>query len=78
MVNQLTDYTTPADKRLAIRQLIFGQTWDDKDVKQLINEHDHTSASLLEAAMSKRKDELIKLDQQIVLRMKTLMQLQQS
>lgn len=78
MVSELTNYTTPADKRLAIRQLIFGQTWDDKDVKQLINEHGHTSASLLEAAMSKRKDELIKLDQQIALRMKTLMQLQQS
>ena len=78
MVNQLTSYSTSADKRLAIRQLIFGQTWDDKVVKQLINEHGHTSASLLEAAMSKRKDELIKLDQQIVLRMKTLMQLQQS
>ncbi len=78
MVDQLTSYSTSADKRLAIRQLIFGQTWDDKDVKQLINEHGHTSASLLEAAMSKRKDELIKLDQQIALRMKTLMQLQQS
>ncbi len=78
MVSELTNYTTPADKRLAFRQLIFGQTWDDKDVKQLINEHGHTSASLLEAAMSKRKDELIKLDQQISLRMKTLMQLQQS
>jgi len=78
MVNQLTSYSTSADKRLAIRQLIFGQTWDDKVVKQLINEHGHTSASLLEAAMSKRKDELIKLDQQIALRMKTLMQLQQS
>ncbi len=78
MVDQLTSYSTSADKRLAIRQLIFGQTWDDKDVKQLINEHGHTSASLLEAAMSKRKDELIKLDQQIALRMKTLVQLQQS
>ncbi len=78
MVDQLTSYSTSADKRLAIRQLIFGQTWDDKDVKQMINQHGHTSASLLEEAMSKRKDELIKLDQQIALRMKTLMQLQQS
>jgi hypothetical protein len=78
MVSELTNYTTPADRRLAIRQIIFGQTWDDKDVKQLINQHGHTSASLLEEAMSNRKDELIKLDQQIALRMKTLMQLQQS
>ena len=78
MVDQLTSYSTSAEKRLAIRQLIFGQTWDDKDVKQLINQHGHTSASLLEEAMSNRKDELIKLDQQIALRMKTLMQLQQS
>lgn len=33
---------------------------------------------MLEVAISNRKDELIKLDQQIALRMKTLMQLQQS
>jgi hypothetical protein len=78
MVNQLTDFSTPADNRLAIRQLIFSQMWDDAGVQKLINKHGHTSASLLEEAMSSSKDELIKLDQQIALRMKTLMQLQQS
>jgi hypothetical protein len=78
MVGELTKYSTPADERLAIRQLIFAQMWDDKEVKQLINNHGHSSATLLEKAMSKSKNELINLDQQIALRMKTLMQLQQS
>jgi plasmid maintenance system antidote protein VapI len=78
MVNKLTDFSTNADKRLEIRQLIFSQMWDDADVQKLVNKHGHTSASLLEEAMSSSKDELIKLDQQIGLRMKTLMQLQQS
>ncbi len=78
MVNELTDYSTSADQRLAIRQLIFGQMWDEEVTKELIKENAHTQASLLEEAMSNRKDELIKLDQQIALRMKTLMQLQQS
>jgi hypothetical protein len=78
MVSELTNHATPADKRLAVRQLIFRQARDDKDIKSLINEYGHTSASLLEEAMSKRKDELINLDQQIAFRMKTLMQLQQS
>ena len=78
MVSELTDYSTSADQRLAIRQLIFGQMWDEEVTKKLIKENAHTPASLLEEAMSNRKDELIKLDQQIALRMKTLMQLQQS
>jgi hypothetical protein len=50
--------------------------WPDlgrQGCQKMFNEHGHTSASLLEAAMSKRKDELIKLDQQIALRMKRLM-----
>jgi hypothetical protein len=75
MVNQLTDFSTNADKRLEIRRLIFSQMWDDAEVQKLVNKHGNTSASLLEEAMSSSKDELIKLDQLIGLRMKTLMQL---
>jgi hypothetical protein len=78
MVDQLTSYSTTADKRLAIRQLIYGQMWDEEVTKELISENGHTASSLLQTSMSKAKDELIKLDQQIALRMKTLMQLQQS
>ena len=44
----------------------------------MINKHGNTSASLLEEAMSNRKDGIIKLDQQIALHMKTLIQLQRS
>lgn len=78
MVGQLTDYTTKESQRHAIRTLIFGQMWNEQDVIDLIAQNGHTTESLLEAAMSNRKDELIKLDQQIALRTKTLVQLQQS
>lgn len=78
MVGQLTDYTTKESQRHAIRTLIFGQMWNEQDVIDLFKKNGHTTESLLEAAMSNRKDELIKLDQQIALRTKTLTQLQQS
>lgn len=78
MVLELTNYTTPADQKQAIRELIFGEMWDEDDARDLFEKNGHTTESLLEAAMSSRKDELIKLDQQIALRTKTLMQLQQS
>lgn len=38
IVDQLTSYSTPADKRLAIRQLIYGQMWDEEVTKELISE----------------------------------------
>lgn len=78
MVGQLTDFTTTEDQRHAVRSLIFGQMWAEQEVIDLIAQNGHTTESLLEAAMSNRKDELIKLDQQIALRTKTLIQLQQS
>lgn len=78
MVGQLTDFTTTEDQQQAVRTLIFGQMWGEQEVIDLIAQNGHTTESLLEAAMSNRKDELIKLDQQIALRTKTLVQLQQS
>ena len=78
MVRELTNYTATADQKNAIRQLIFGEMWDEDVTLNLFKKSGHTTESLLEAAMSNRKDELIKLDQQIALRTKTLMQLQQS
>ncbi len=78
MVGQLTDFSTTEDQRHAVRSLIFGQMWAEQEVIDLIAQNGHTTESLLEAAMSNRKDELIKLDQQIALRTKTLIQLQQA
>jgi hypothetical protein len=78
MVRELTNYTATADQKNAIRQLIFGEMWDEDVTQNLFKKSGHTTESLLEAAMSNRKDELNKLDQQIALRTKTLMQLQQS
>ncbi len=78
MVRELTNYTTTADQKHAIRQLIFGEMWDEDVTQNLFKKSGHTTESLLEAAISNRKDELIKLDQQIALRTKTLTQLQQS
>lgn len=78
MVRELTNYTATADQKNAIRQLIFGEMWDEDVTQNLFKKSGHTTERLLEAAMSNRKDELIKLDQQIALRTKTLMQLQQS
>jgi hypothetical protein len=78
IVSKLTDYKTPANKKQAIRVLIFGQLWHQEVTQELFNTRGHTTESLLESAMSDCKDELIKLDQQIALRTKTLIQLQQS
>ena len=78
IVSKLTDHKTPDNKKQAIRVLIFGQLWDQEVTQELFNTRGHTTESLLEAAMSDCKDELIKLDQLIALRTKTLMQLQQS
>ncbi len=52
--------------------------WNEEVTKELIRENGHTASRLLQSSMSKAKDELIKLGQQIRLRIKTLMQLQQS
>ncbi len=78
MVSQLTNYATPDDQKHAIRVLIFGQLWHQQVTQDLFKNKGHTTESLLGAAMSDCKDELIKLDQLIALRTKTLMQLQQS
>lgn len=78
MVSELTNYATPDEKKHAVRVLIFGQTWQEDVTQDLFKKNGHTTESLLEAAISNRKDELIKLDQQIALRTKTLTQLQQS
>lgn len=78
MVDQLTDFSTSTSKLVTVRKLIYGEMWSDDSAQKLFNACGHTTDSLLEAAMSDSKDELIKLDQQIALRTKTLTQLQQS
>ncbi|MBU3653241.1 MAG: hypothetical protein FGM44_09170 [Limnohabitans sp.] len=75
MVGHLTDYTTKESQRHAIRTLILGQMWSEQDVIDLFKKNGHTTESLLEAAMSNCNEKLIKLDQQIALRTKTLTQL---
>ena len=77
-MSQMTNYATPDDQKHAVRVLIFGQLWHQQNTQDLFKKKGHTTESLLEAAMSDCKDKLIKLDQQIALRTKTLMQLQQS
>ena len=78
MVSELTNYATPDEQKHAVRVLIFGQTWHEDVTQDLFKKNGHTTESLLEAAMSNSKEKLIKLDQQIALRTKTLAQLQQS
>ena len=78
MVGQLTNYATTEAKRLAVRQLVFSENWSSAALQAEMTKYGHTQSSLVVQAMSDRRDDLIKLDQQISLRVKTLTQLQQS
>ena len=78
IVVEMTDYATIETQRLALRQLVFSQNWSSPSLQAELTKSGHTQSSVVTTAMSERKDELIKLDQQIALRIKTLTQLQQS
>ncbi|MEK0418711.1 MAG: hypothetical protein RI949_2717, partial [Pseudomonadota bacterium] len=52
--------------------------WDEPRIQKIITAKGHTSSSLLEKALTLQQENILKLDQQIALRVKTLAQLQQS
>ena len=78
LVNELCTVVTPAEEKHALRVLIFDQGLNNPSVQTALKKSSHTQASILQMVISKCNDELLKLDQHIALRMKTLMQLQQS
>ena len=78
MADELKGYSTSKDERLAIFKLLQASLWDEPPLKKRIESSGHTPESLLEHAMSGVQDDIQKLDQLIALRVKTLMQLQQS
>ena len=59
-------------------KLLQARLWDEPSLKKRIESSGHTPESLLEHSMSSVQDDIQKLDQLIALRVKTLMQLQQS
>ncbi len=78
VVGQITNYASSNAQRLALRELVHADAWQKEGLQAALTKSGHTAQSVVEAAFSKRHDELIKLDQQIALRIKTLHQLQQS
>lgn len=78
MVDLLTKYDTPKSQKHALTVLLEAQRWSDAGLEKIISGVGHTPESLLAMALSKRSDEIQKLDVLIALRVKTLGQLQQS
>jgi hypothetical protein len=78
MADALKGYPASKDERLAIFKLLQASLWDEPPLKKRIESSGHTPESLLEHAMSSVQDDIQKLEQLIALRVKTLMQLQQS
>jgi hypothetical protein len=78
MADELKGYPTSKDERLAIFKLLQASLWDEPPLKKRIESSGHTPESLLEHAMSSVQDDIQKLEQLIALRVKTLIQLQQS
>ena len=78
MADELKGYSTSKDERLAIFKLLHASLWAEPPLKKRIESSGHTPESLLERAMDIVQDHIQKLDQLIALRVKTLMQLQQS
>ena len=78
MADALKGHLTSKEERLAIFKLLQANLWNEPSLKKRIESSGHTPESLLEHAMSGVQDDIQKLDQLIALRVKTLMQLQQS
>jgi len=78
MADTLKGYPASKDERLAIFKLLHASLWAEPPLKNRIESLGHTPVSLLEHAMSSVQDDIQKLDQLIALRVKTLMQLQQT
>jgi len=78
MAKGLTEYSTPAKQKGAIRTLLNANSWDDPSLQAWFTNKGLTQESLLQGAISDCQLDLLKLDQQIALRIKTLSQLQQS
>ncbi len=78
IVGEMTNYATTETKRLALRELVFSENWNSPSLQAELNKSGHTQSSVVATAMSERRQQLMTLDQQIALRIKTLTQLQQS
>ncbi len=74
----MTNYATTETKRLSLRQLVFSENWNSPSLQAELTKSGHTQSSVVATAMSERRQQLMTLDQQIALRIKTLTQLQQS
>ncbi len=78
IVVEMTDYATIETQRLALRQLVFSQNWNSPSLQAELTKSGHTQSSVVAKSMSESRQQLMTLDQQIALRIKTLTQLQQS
>jgi hypothetical protein len=78
MVEKLVNYGTPKEQRHALTLLMQGQEWGDPSLKKIIEAGGHTPESLMASAVVFSRGNIEKIDQLIALRVKTLVQLQQS
>jgi len=78
MVDLLTSYQTPKNKKYALTKLLQDNLWDIPEMKKIIEDAGYSAESLLAKAINKERDVIQKNDHLIALRVKTLGQLQQS
>ena len=78
MADAIKGHLTSKEERLAIFKLLQASQWDEPSLKKRMESLGHNPESLLERAMGGLQGHIQKLDQLIALRVKTLMQLQQS
>ena len=78
IVGEMTNYATTETKRLSLRQLVFSENWNSSSLQAELTKSGHTQSSVVATAMSERRQQIMTLDQQIAIRIKTLTQLQQS
>jgi hypothetical protein len=78
MVHKLVKSDTPNAQRHALTLLMQGQEWGAPTLKKVIEAGGHTPESLMASAVVFSRGDIEKIDQLIALRVKTLVQLQQS
>jgi len=78
MVEKLVNYGTSKEQRHSVTLLLQKKDWGDPLIQNLAKASGHTPESLMAHAVESSREEIQKIDQLIALRVKTLVQLQQS